>query len=55
MKSLQVEDDILYDLKLLKGILGKKNMSEVIRQMMNSAGYGEAFFQKMEELGVGKQ
>lgn len=55
MKSLKVEDDILYDLKLLKGILRTKNMSEVLRAIMRSAGYGEAFFQKMEELGVGKE
>lgn len=55
MKSLKVEDSLLYDLKLLKGILHTKNMTDTIRSLMKSTGYGEAFFAKMEELGVGKE
>ena len=50
MKNLQVEDDLLDDLKLLKGILRKANMTEVIRGIMKSAGYAPAFFEQMDEL-----
>ena len=50
MTSITVEDDLLADLKLLKGILRKANMTEVIRGIMKSAGYAPAFFEKMDEL-----
>ena len=50
MTSITVEDDLLADLKLLKGILRKNNMTEVIRQIMHHAGYQPAFFEKMAEL-----
>ena len=38
------------DLMILKGILEKPNMTATIRRIMKSAGYTEAFFEKMEEL-----
>jgi hypothetical protein len=50
MKSIQVEESLLVDLKLLKGVLETKNMTETIRRIMKSAGYTEAFFEKMAQI-----
>ena len=50
MKSVKIEDDLHADLMILKGVLQKKNLTETIRQALNSAGYSELFFEKMLEL-----
>jgi predicted urease superfamily metal-dependent hydrolase len=50
MKSIQVEDDILDDLKLVKRVLGTKNMTETIRRIMNSANFNEKWMEAMSAL-----
>ncbi len=50
MTSITIKDDLLADLKVLKGILEQPNMTGTIRRIMKFAGYEEAFFEKMEEL-----
>lgn len=55
MKSLKVEEDILHDLKLLKGVLHMDNMTALIRSLMKSAGFNAAWFQRMKRMGVDKQ
>lgn len=47
-KMLRVEESLLYDLKLLKGVYKVNNMSQVIREMMRRLGYNEEFFARIE-------
>ena len=48
--TIGIDRELLDDLKLLKGVLEQANMTGTIRRIMTSAGYTEAFFEKMEEL-----
>ena len=49
MKSLQVTDDVHMKLNVLKGVLFKKNLSEVIIQLMEIRQYNQAFFERIQE------
>ena len=46
-KSIQVEDSLLTDLKLVKRVLGSKNMTEVIRRLLLARGYNDEWFEHM--------
>lgn len=50
MKSIQVEDELLDKLKIIKGFTGYKNMTDVIRAMLQLAGYNKKFFTRLNEL-----
>ena len=47
---LRVEPDLRDDLKLLKGILHKANMTEVIRELMTRLKYNEDFFERLAQV-----
>ncbi len=49
-KSIQVEDSLLIDLKLVKRVLGTKSMTETIRYTMNAGGYNEKWLEYMTKL-----
>jgi len=49
MKSIQVTDDVHQKLQVLKGVLVKKNPSEVILLLMHVRQYDDAFFERIKE------
>ena len=49
-KSIQVEESLLVDLKLVKRVLGSKSMTEVIRALLISKGYNDAWFEYMKNV-----
>ena len=53
--QISVERDVHSDLMFLKGHFRKKNMSDTIRRLMFHAGFREEFFEKMAELGKGRE
>ena len=53
-KQLQVTEDVHQKLMVLKGVMLKKNVSEVIIQLMLIREYDEAFFERIREKQVGK-
>jgi len=46
-KSIQVEDSLLIDLKLVKRVLGTKNMTDTIRRLLIARGYNDEWFEHM--------
>ena len=46
-KSIQVEDSLLTDLKLVKRVLGKRNMTELIRSLLDARGYDQEWLDYM--------
>ena len=48
-KSIQVEDELHADLMTLKGIRGVRNMSALIRELVEARGYSEEFFERIRE------
>ena len=50
MKNLKITEDVHAKLMMLKGVYGKKNMTEVIEKLLIHAGYTETWFDKMAEL-----
>ena len=53
IKSLKVTADVHEKLMILKGVMLKKNVSEVIIQLMLIREYDEAFFERIREKQVG--
>ncbi len=53
--TIRIKKDVQSDLMFLKGHFRKKNMSETIRRLMFHAGFREEFFEKMAELGEGRE
>ena len=53
IKSLKVTADVHQKLMVLKGVMLKKNVSEVIIQLMLIREYDEAFFERIREKQVG--
>ena len=49
MKSLQIDDDLHADLMTLKGVRGAKNMTELIRGLLDRLLYTEEFFERIRE------
>ena len=52
MKLVRLTEDVHADLLLMKSIKQCKNLSDTIRFILHHAGYSEAFFDRMRELGV---
>ena len=48
--TILITKDLRDDLKVLKGILEQRNMTDTIRRIMKFAGYNVEFFEKMDEL-----
>ena len=46
-KSIQIEDDLHADLMTLKGIRNTKNMTDLIRELVEARGYNEEFFERV--------
>ena len=46
-KSIQVEESLLIDLKLIKRVLGTKSMTETIRALLIARGYNQEWFEYM--------
>ena len=53
IKSLKVTADVHEKLMILKGVMLKKNVSEVIIQLMLIREYDQAFFERIREKQVG--
>ena len=47
--SLKVEADLRDDLMALKGIRGKRNMTDLIRMLLDAQLYNEEFFERIRE------
>ncbi len=50
-RAIQVEDDLHADLMTLKGIRGVRNMTDLIRELVEARGYSEEFFERIREKG----
>ena len=48
-KSIKVTDDVHEKLFILRGVLYKKSVSEVILQLMKIRDYDDAFFERIRE------
>ena len=48
-KHIVVDDDVHMNLNTLKGILGFKNLNDVIISLMLSRKYSDAFFERIQE------
>lgn len=46
-KSIQVEDKLLDDLKLVKRVLDTANMNDTIRELLNARGYDKEWLEHM--------
>jgi len=47
MTSVTIEDQLLDDLKLVKRVLGAKNMTDTIRALLNARGYDKEWLEHM--------
>jgi len=45
--TITIDPDLLQDLKLVKRVQGKKNMTEVIRGLMIARGYDDKWLKHM--------
>jgi len=50
MKSLKIEDELHADLFLVKRVLGKRTMTEVIRYLMDARGYDGKWLEYMNNV-----
>ena len=48
--TLTIEDQLLDDLKLVKRVLGTKNMTETIRRLLNARGYNKDWLEYMTKV-----
>ena len=48
--TLTIEDQLLDDLKLVKRVLGTKNMTETIRNLLNARGYNKEWLEYMTKV-----
>ena len=51
-RSLKVTDEVHEKLMILRGVMVKKNVSEVIIRLMMIREYDEAFFERVREKGL---
>ena len=51
-KSIQVTEDVHEKLNILKGVLLKKSINEVILTLLRSRDYNKAFFKRIQEKGL---
>ena len=51
-RSLKVTDEVHEKLMILRGVMVKKNVSDVIIRLMLIREYDEAFFERVREKGL---
>ena len=47
--TIRIDTDLHADLMTLKGIRGVRNMSALIRELVEARGYSEEFFERIRE------
>jgi hypothetical protein len=56
--TITIDDELLTDMKLVKRVLGTKNMTETIRNLLDARGYNKEWLEYMtkvleQEKGLG--